>query len=98
MHWFWRATIAIGITFVYGLLVVAWTPNRVIGPNWSTSLRTMLFWRLGVMSPVICLLTYGLMTLRYGPKRPDGETRCRKCGYILRGITEPRCPECGEKI
>jgi hypothetical protein len=28
----------------------------------------------------------------------DRETRCRKCGYILRGITEPRCPECGEKI
>jgi hypothetical protein len=28
----------------------------------------------------------------------DAETRCRKCAYILRGITEPRCPECGEKI
>jgi hypothetical protein len=28
----------------------------------------------------------------------DPETRCRKCGYILRGITEPRCPECGEQI
>jgi uncharacterized paraquat-inducible protein A len=28
----------------------------------------------------------------------DGETRCRKCHYILRGITEPRCPECGERI
>jgi hypothetical protein len=26
------------------------------------------------------------------------ETRCRKCGYILRGISEPRCPECGERI
>jgi rubrerythrin len=26
------------------------------------------------------------------------ETRCRKCGYILRGLTEPRCPECGESI
>src|SRR6476660_6981053 len=23
------------------------------------------------------------------------DTACRKCGYILRGITEPRCPECG---
>jgi len=23
---------------------------------------------------------------------------CRKCGYILRGISEPRCPECGERI
>ena len=29
---------------------------------------------------------------------PVNETRCRKCNYILRGITEPRCPECGEKI
>jgi len=28
----------------------------------------------------------------------DRETRCRKCGHILRGITEPRCPECGERI
>jgi hypothetical protein len=26
------------------------------------------------------------------------ETRCRKCGYNLRDITEPRCPECGERI
>ncbi len=21
--------------------------------------------------------------------------RCRQCGYLLRGLTEPRCPECG---
>ncbi len=21
--------------------------------------------------------------------------RCRECGYLLRGLTEPRCPECG---
>ena len=27
-----------------------------------------------------------------------GETCCRKCSYILRGLSEPRCPECGEKI
>lgn len=31
-------------------------------------------------------------------KRRDSETRCRKCQYILRGISEPRCPECGERI
>ena len=23
---------------------------------------------------------------------------CLKCGYILKGLTEPRCPECGERI
>jgi hypothetical protein len=28
----------------------------------------------------------------------DSETKCRKCGYILRGLPEPRCPECGERI
>lgn len=30
--------------------------------------------------------------------RRDYETRCRRCRYILRGLTEPRCPECGETI
>jgi rubrerythrin len=42
---------------------------------------------------------YVFLTQQFGPKSPDdGETRCRKCQYILKGITEPICPECGEKI
>ena len=24
--------------------------------------------------------------------------RCLKCGYILKGLSEPRCPECGKQI
>ena len=28
----------------------------------------------------------------------DEHTRRRKCEYILKGITEPRCSECGERI
>ncbi len=52
---------------------------------------------LGIPFTVIPLYIYGRLTRRFGPKH-DGETRCRKCGYILRGITEPRCPECGERI
>jgi len=31
-------------------------------------------------------------------RRRDNETRCRQCGYILRGLSAPRCPECGEAI
>ena len=31
---------------------------------------------------------------RIGPS----ETRCRKCGFVLRGLSQPRCPECGEAI
>jgi hypothetical protein len=30
--------------------------------------------------------------------KTSNETRCRKCGYILRGISDPRCSECGEQI
>ncbi len=30
--------------------------------------------------------------------RLDHETRCRKCAHILKGLSEPRCPECGERI
>lgn len=26
------------------------------------------------------------------------ECVCRACGYILRGLREPKCPECGESI
>lgn len=28
----------------------------------------------------------------------EHDTRCRHCDHILRGLTEPRCPECGEPI
>lgn len=31
-------------------------------------------------------------------RRPDGETHCRRCDHILRGISSPRCSECGEQI
>lgn len=30
--------------------------------------------------------------------RRDRETRCRRCEHVLRGLTAPRCPECGEAI
>lgn len=30
--------------------------------------------------------------------RQVGEPRCRKCRYVLKGLSEPRCPECGEPI
>lgn len=28
----------------------------------------------------------------------DGLPRCAACGYILKGLPEPRCPECGSTI
>ena len=34
---------------------------------------------------------------RAAPAR-DGKTRCGACGYVLEGLKEPRCPECGRAI
>lgn len=41
---------------------------------------------------VCCLAIYHRMTFRIAL---DNETRCGSCGQILRGLSEPRCPECG---
>jgi hypothetical protein len=52
-----------------------------------------------ILLVMVAFFVYGLLCLCPDIKSPsDGETRCRKCGYILRGISEPRCPECGERI
>ena len=46
---------------------------------------------------LVTIGVFGLLT--HFTRAPHAhETRCRKCNYILRGITEPRCPECGERI
>ena len=52
----------------------------------------------GFVSLLIAVCLYQVITQHFGPGSAVNETRCRNCGYILRGITEPRCPECGERI
>ena len=47
---------------------------------------------------VVTLLACGWLTKRFRNVDSDGQLHCRKCGYILRGISEPRCSECGERI
>ena len=90
MHWFWRATIAIlGVCLPVTFLLS--------GPNTNVE---ELFWIL-IVCCASCLLLYAVITalsLRVVRLRESRETYCRKCNYILRGITEPRCPECGERI
>jgi hypothetical protein len=53
----------------------------------------------GVPQAAITLTAYGLLTSLLGSRdRGPGKTMCRKCGHVLRRLTEPRCPECGERI
>ena len=61
----------------------------------NRSLIASLFSAIFVLA---ALGAYGIATRVLERKPTVGETRCRKCSYILRGISEPRCPECGERI
>lgn len=53
-----------------------------------------IIWMLTlVFLSLAAVVTFALLSqLTVNPVQ-DRETRCRRCGYILRGITEPRCPE-----
>ena len=113
MHWIWRVAIAVGAGSVIGTAWVLgsfrlFQPkntlqrafNRVaeglsvfIGDDAATAML--------LVSPpiVLAFVVYGVLTRYLVAKRyPDGQARCRKCGYILRDIPEPRCSECGERI
>ena len=48
---------------------------------------------------VTSLTTVGAFYVLGGrPFQHDGHTYCGHCGYILKGITEPHCSECGQAI
>ena len=55
-----------------------------------------------VLVSVLCVpgLLVALYAFHRLSRRPafDGETRRRACGYILRGLVRPVCPECGEGV
>ena len=73
-----------------GLYYDAWLPMDADEP-----VAVILFWALP--TAVVTVLAFAAAT--YGSKASlRHETRCRRCGYILRSLTEPRCPECGEKF
>ncbi|MBI5863276.1 MAG: hypothetical protein HZB38_01940 [Planctomycetes bacterium] len=43
---------------------------------------------------LVGLLVWAILRKR----RHDGYLHCLKCDHILKGLTAPRCPECGEPI
>jgi len=102
MHWFWRAAIAVFLSTTVFIVVLPFLSRQ--GPVHS-SLKDYLGVELEVWLVLVfpcsvsALAAYGLLTRDFASQSTRaGETCCRKCGYILRGISEPRCPECGERI
>jgi hypothetical protein len=67
------------------------------GAGFTMGVAIAVAWLLPIVG--LAFIVYGVLTRLAGPSLPrDPETRCRRCNYILRGLSEPRCPECGERI
>lgn len=83
------------IAIVAGALaLLAWTYLlNMARTSWSVPPTYLAF---AITVTAVASLAWTLVCISHA--RGDGETRCRSCGYILRGLTEPRCPECGERI
>ena len=102
MHWLWRSVIGIFVGTIVFMIVL---PFLIVGSPLHSLLHQHLSVELELWLIVVlpclsaALLVYGQLTRDFAPGRARSrETLCRKCGYILRGISEPRCPECGERI
>ncbi len=91
MHWFWRAVIAMGAGAIAA--AVAGIVFGIFEP-----VEPLLLAVIAVVYSVTSLRMYHVLTCESASLNWPNELRCRKCDYILRGITEPRCPECGEGI
>ncbi len=65
--------------------------NRGVGAGVIVVFSLSVF----LTAPIVATVLAHVLTPR---ETKDGHTRCGKCGYILKGLTEPRCSECGERI
>ena len=79
--------------WLYEPLNRAWSSlTPLLGDHASTIVLVLL---LATPPALVALLVYGALARR---SPPDEHLHCRRCNYILHGLTEPRCPECGESI
>jgi len=100
--WYWRGAAAVILATLAFLLlglfeIIDWVAE-IAASLAEDDVELILFTAIGVIVSVMAIATYIFLTHVYGNEYSDNETRCRKCGYILKGITEPRCSECGEQI
>ena len=77
-----------------GVSTVRTTYIGLRSADWDQTLRFAVF----TVTIFGCLFTGAWLGARYLARRPSEEGHCRRCGYDLTGLPEPRCPECGERF
>ena len=95
LHWFWRGTIAVLIGAASNYILAGAAIIIRLGADVPDRLVIPVYF---LLAPVPAVAAWGFVNRRFGLSVPDGELHCRRCNHILRGLSEPRCPECGEPI
>lgn len=103
LNWFWQAVVAVfGGCHAFAALV-AFT-SLLTGVTALTGVTdyppntTVAIFYICVVIVLPSMFLTAMVAVIRTRREFDSETRCRKCGQVLRAITEPRCPECGERI
>ena len=68
------------------------TADRVFNFVWRNT------WAAAPLAGFAAAAGLSLILAGRAPARTRGVTTCGWCGYALRGLREPRCPECGRPI
>ena len=89
-----RCSELIGHLFVWGHTALR---RHAVGPV-MVDLINAGMGGLAYMLPTGLLAATIYALLASQRSQPPSETLCRRCGYALRGLAKPQCPECGEHV
>jgi hypothetical protein len=80
-----------GLLLLWLLLLLVWGGNPTW--EWFRIVAGILATPAAIVSCMVGLVVE--FTPRLSPIEYAGPPHCRNCDYNLKGLTEPRCPECG---
>lgn len=83
----WRATAAILVMAVTTPAATRHFAHRIGGYDDTIAIAFHLATAMVLVLPIIGALRW---------RNRQTEPMCQYCGYCLRGLSEPRCPECGK--
>lgn len=104
IRWYWAAatsfvavyvTVLVWVLLTNGPLHPAFMRVRSAFGTFAAEYVVDLLW---VLTPPFAVGLGTYEWLRRPARAREDYLRCLKCGYILKGLSEPRCPECGERI
>lgn len=89
---YWQAAVGLFISGTVVLSCVGLTGGLSRGISLEAAATLVIAIGVGA---VVGTIAVAQLTERLTKRRASDAPQCRACGYILLGLDEPRCPECG---